>query len=94
MRWFKQDFFKWTDKPPCHFCGAKSDKIERKDNGECTAEDLEWGAKRVEMYECTLCTTMLRFPRYNSVLKLLETRHGRCGEWANCFTAMCIALDH
>ena len=31
--------------------------------------------------------------RYNCPRKLMETRVGRCGEWANVFTLFCLALD-
>ncbi len=59
-----------------------------------TVERSEGGAGRVEGYQCTLCQISIRFPRYNNPVKLLETRTGRCGEWANCFTAICRALNH
>lgn len=32
------------------------------------------------------------FPRYNDPDKLLETRKGRCGEWANCFCLFCKSM--
>ena len=61
---------------------------------EPNAEDREFHATRVEGYKCSIHGNLLRFPRYNHPVKLFETRTGRCGEWANAFTAICKALGH
>jgi thiol-disulfide isomerase/thioredoxin len=44
------------------------------------------------VYHCPQCNdTTTTFPRYNSVHKLLETKQGRCGEYANLFGLVCRA---
>jgi peptide-N4-(N-acetyl-beta-glucosaminyl)asparagine amidase len=50
------------------------------------------GASRVEVYTCSLCQSESRFPRFNNPTRLLETRTGRCGEFANAFCLLCRAL--
>jgi peptide-N4-(N-acetyl-beta-glucosaminyl)asparagine amidase len=44
---------------------------------------------RVEQYMCDRCNVVTEFPRYNDIEKLLVTRKGRCGEFANMFTFLC-----
>ena len=68
--------------------------MERHGDETPNSEDREWNASRIESYRCTIHQIIQRFPRYNNPQKLLESRTGRCGEWANCFTAMCRALGH
>lgn len=89
LSWFKKDFFSWVDSLPCSRCGGPT-----QNSGSLTAtpDDLRWGAQRVENHYCQSCRFSTRFPRYNNPEKLLETRRGRCGEWANCFTLCCRAM--
>ncbi|XP_071502656.1 peptide-N(4)-(N-acetyl-beta-glucosaminyl)asparagine amidase-like [Diadema antillarum] len=89
LKWFKERFFRWMNAPKCSSCRGQTRSVGML---EPTAEELRWDAGRVEGYTCTRCNTMERFPRYNHPEKLLETRTGRCGEWANCFTLCCRAL--
>lgn len=94
LKWFKEDFFTWCDKPKCPKCD-KTDSVTGTGSVEPTNyERTEGHASRVEGYQCLRCQVSIRFPRYNNPMALLESRTGRCGEWANCFTAMCRALGH
>lgn len=89
LRWFKQDFFSWVDCLPCSRCGGST---QNAGSLSPSTDDLRWGGQRVENHYCQSCKLSTRFPRYNNPEKLLETRRGRCGEWANCFTLCCRAM--
>jgi len=93
LHWFKSEFFKWVDAPPCDHCGHSQTKAIGR-SGPNTAQEREGLASVVEVYQCSSCQQMTRFPRYNHASRLLETRRGRCGEWAQCFTLMCIAMGY
>ncbi|KAK7397300.1 hypothetical protein VNO78_18468 [Psophocarpus tetragonolobus] len=86
--WFKQSF-RWVHSPSCHDCGKAT--VGQGMTAALPSETL-YGASRVELYRCTFCSKLTRFPRYNDPMKLVETREGRCGEWANCFTLYCRAF--
>lgn len=77
------------NQPKCDVCGGATRSIG---SAAPTADDLAGGAHRVELYECKQCRAPARFPRYNDARRLLRTRRGRCGEWANAFTLFCRAL--
>ncbi|KAJ8760701.1 hypothetical protein K2173_017745 [Erythroxylum novogranatense] len=90
LSWFKQSF-RWVNAPSCDVCG--NDTV-RQGMGDALTSETQYGATRVELYHCNSCTRITRFPRYNDPLKLVETRRGRCGEWANCFTLYCHAFGY
>lgn len=86
LRYFKQDFFSWCNKPDCTSCGASGDDISGIGTTRPNSEEAKYRCGVVEVYRCNKCGTDIRFPRYGDSLKLLETRTGRCGEWADLFT--------
>ncbi|CAI5732351.1 unnamed protein product [Peronospora destructor] len=91
LRWFKREFFTWMNQPHCSVCKYEKTRSVRTE-GPSTAEEITGQASRVEVYQCLACGAYTRFPRYNDPVKLLDTRTGRCGEWANCFTLCCRAM--
>ena len=97
LRWFKESFFTWVDTLPCPVCGGKTAHAGIGGAGEAvTEEERRGGAGRVEVHACGAegCSGRARFPRFNDPVKLLETRRGRCGEWANCFTLVASSLGY
>ena len=89
--WFKYRFFKWANSIPCASC--KSEETDSTGGAAPTRDErlIGW-AGMVELYKCRKCQSITRFPRLNNPASLLDSRIGRCGEWANCFTMCCIAM--
>jgi peptide-N4-(N-acetyl-beta-glucosaminyl)asparagine amidase len=90
LNWFKLRFFKWVDQPECCVC-QRAGLTQLQGTMNPNPDEAEYGASRTEVYRCRGCLGVTRFPRYNDPVKLLDTRCGRCGEWANCFALCCRA---
>ncbi|KAJ4980534.1 hypothetical protein NE237_031371 [Protea cynaroides] len=88
--WFKQTF-RWVNAPSCDGCGSETINCGM---GAPLPSEIQFGGSRVELYRCKNCLRITRFPRYNDPLKLVDTKRGRCGEWANCFTLYCRAFGY
>eukprot|EP00842_Homolaphlyctis_polyrhiza_P005007 jgi/Hompol1/5507/HPOL_001952-RA len=92
LRWFKGTFFKWVNCLDCSTCGRAN--TYSAGTAQPTPEDIRFGAHVVEIHKCRDCGGVTRFPRYNDLSKLLETRRGRCGEWANVFYLICRTMGY
>ncbi|OUM58720.1 hypothetical protein PIROE2DRAFT_47715 [Piromyces sp. E2] len=88
LHWYKNDFFTWCNKPKCPLCNSDKNIISV-ETCASNEEEKQYQSYRTEVYKCQGCGgNEVRFPRYNSPIKLLETKTGRCGEWANLFGAI------
>ncbi|CAH1164743.1 unnamed protein product [Phaedon cochleariae] len=87
LRWFKEEFFEWVDSPSCESCGNETSFSHMSTD----RNHLQY-TDRVELHRCKTCSKLTPFPRYNDLNILLETRRGRCGEWANTFTLCCRSM--
>jgi peptide-N4-(N-acetyl-beta-glucosaminyl)asparagine amidase len=90
--WFQQEYFTFVRVPPCRICHT-NDQMGDRELIPPTVSDLAGKAPKVEGYRCKKCGGLTRFPRYNRVENLIETRFGRCGEFANVFAAFLAACD-
>jgi hypothetical protein len=110
LRWFKNDFMKWTPKDPvCEMCVNKSNGhgnvIEGSSNSRSVAATPppimqvkkiilgnSWKMRKLELFICNSCNYEYTFPRYGEILKIVETKTGRCSEWSMLFGAMLSSL--
>ena len=85
LHWFKKEFFSWCNKPKCPICDSDKN-IKHINTVRSNEYERKFQAYNTEVYICEACEGIeVRFPRYNSPYKLLQTKTGRCGEWANLF---------
>jgi len=111
LRWFKNDFMKWTPKDPvCEMCVNRSyghsDVIEgSSSNSRSVAAPPppkmqvkkiiignSWKMRKLELFICNSCNYEYAFPRHGEILKIAETKTGRCSEWSMLFGAMLSSL--
>jgi peptide-N4-(N-acetyl-beta-glucosaminyl)asparagine amidase len=89
--WFRDHFPYYLDK--CENCGnAGSNNY----SGVVmpSVDELKYLARVVETYVCSKCSHMTKFPRYNNVDKVLDTRRGRCGEYSALMVRIMAALGY
>ena len=86
FQWFKYDFMQWLPKDPkCERCNLSMDSQ--------FIRGSSWKLRSTERYICNSCGETILFPRHGEILKLAETRTGRCSEWSMLFGALLNSLS-
>lgn len=82
LRWFKNNFMNWVPKDvmckrciKSHSSGSQMIPMEVE-----VLLGSSWKVRSFEIYNCRTCKYRYVFPRYAEVLKVAETRTGRCTE--------------
>ena len=92
LGWFKNDFMSWTPKDSiCKQClndGRRNVPMQVQ-----ITSGTSWKLRAMEIHKCNKCGYEYIFPRYGEILKIAETRTGRCTEWSMLFGAIMNALD-
>jgi len=92
LEWFKNEFMGWTSKDPlCKKCMEE-------DHGQVPMQvqimtGASWKLRAVEFHNCNKCGYNYTFPRYSDILKITETRTGRCSEWSMLFGGFMNSLN-
>jgi len=80
LKWFKADFFQWSNAPLCTFCSSSTQLTGTAAPSETELLGL---ASSVDIYTCPF-GHQTRFPRFHHPGKLLQTKKGKREEWAIC----------
>jgi Transglutaminase-like superfamily len=86
LEWFKNDFMKWI--PKNLFCKRCNRGMDLQ-----FIEGDSWKLRNTESHICRKCRSNLLFPRYGDILKIAESRIGRCSEWSFLFCAILNSLS-
>ena len=62
LKWFKTEFFSWTNEPKCGFCGSQTKNVGADRPNQ---EEKTYLASVVEIYQCTMCQNMVNIKYKN-----------------------------